>query len=56
MFIKDLEDVLDIGGFGYPALTVISTKKMKLSTLTGSFGFQGIQVKSMFLILSRNIG
>jgi protein disulfide-isomerase A6 len=45
LFIIDLEDVLDIGGFGYPALTVISTKKMKLSTLTGSFGFEGIQVK-----------
>lgn len=37
-----LEESLDVGGFGYPALAVVSAKKMKYSTLTGSFGFDGI--------------
>ena len=31
-----------MGGFGYPAMVVLSHKKMKYSTLTGSFGFDGI--------------
>lgn len=39
----DLEQSMDIGGFGYPAMAVLSTKKMKYSTLTGSFGYDGIQ-------------
>lgn len=39
----DLEQSMDIGGFGYPAMAVLSTKKMKFSTLTGSFGHDGIQ-------------
>ena len=30
------------GGFGYPALAVVSAKKMKYSLLTGSFGHDGI--------------
>jgi protein disulfide-isomerase A6 len=34
--------LLDVGGFGYPALAVVSAKKMKFSTLTGSFGADGI--------------
>ena len=38
----DLEQALDIGGFGYPAMAVLSHKKMKYSTLTGSFGSDGI--------------
>ena len=38
----DLEQALDIGGFGYPAMSVLSHKKMKYSTLTGSFGKDGI--------------
>ena len=38
----DLENALDIGGFGYPAMAVMSHKKMKYSTLTGSFGSDGI--------------
>jgi len=38
----ELEEALDVGGFGYPALTVVSSKKMKYSTLTGSFGHDGI--------------
>eukprot|EP00095_Tigriopus_kingsejongensis_P004694 snap_masked-scaffold276_size226481-processed-gene-0.2 protein:Tk04694 transcript:snap_masked-scaffold276_size226481-processed-gene-0.2-mRNA-1 annotation:"probable protein disulfide-isomerase a6" len=37
-----LEEALDIGGFGYPAMAVMSPKKMKYSTLTGSFGYDGI--------------
>ncbi len=37
-----LESALDIGGFGYPAMAVMSHKKMKYSTLTGSFGSDGI--------------
>ena len=30
-----LEDALNVGGFGYPALSVVSAKKMKYSILTG---------------------
>ncbi len=37
-----LEEALDIGGFGYPAMAVLSHKKMKYSTLTGSFGSDGV--------------
>jgi len=38
----DLEASVDVGGFGYPAMVVISQKKMKYSILTGSFGYDGI--------------
>jgi protein disulfide-isomerase A6 len=38
----DLEQAVDVGGFGYPAMVVISHKKMKVSTLTGSFSYDGI--------------
>ena len=38
----ELEQSLDVGGFGYPAMTVVSSKKMKYSSLTGSFGHDGI--------------
>jgi protein disulfide-isomerase A6 len=38
----ELEQALDIGGFGYPAMSVMSFKKMKYSTLTGSFGKDGV--------------
>lgn len=38
----DLEKAVDVGGFGYPAMTVVSAKKMKYSSLTGSFGHDGI--------------
>jgi len=37
-----LEDALNVGGFGYPALSVVSAKKMKYSILTGSFSNDGI--------------
>jgi len=37
-----LEESVDVGGFGYPAMVVLSHKKMKYSTLTGSFGYDGI--------------
>ncbi|KAL1493200.1 hypothetical protein ABEB36_011300 [Hypothenemus hampei] len=39
---SELENALDIGGFGYPALAVISTKKMKCAILRGSFSADGI--------------
>ena len=39
----DLEESLGIGGFGYPAMAVVSHKKMKYSRLTGSFGHDGIR-------------
>ena len=32
-----LEDALNVGGFGYPALSVVSAKKMKYSILTGTY-------------------
>nr|CAD7585621.1 unnamed protein product [Timema genevievae] len=38
----DLEYVLEIGGFGYPAMAVVNTKKMKYSILRGSFSLDGI--------------
>jgi len=46
-----LEQVLDVGGFGYPAMTVVSAKKAKYSSLTGSFSHDGIQVKLLDLAL-----
>jgi len=39
---QDLEQGVDVGGFGYPAMVVLSHKKMKYSTLTGSFGYDGV--------------
>lgn len=38
----ELEASLDVGGFGYPAMAVVSHKKMKYSALTGSFGKDGV--------------
>merc|ERR1711868_299674 len=38
----DLEAAVEVGGFGYPAMVVLSHKKMKYSTLTGSFSYDGI--------------
>lgn len=37
-----VEDALDIGGFGYPAMAAVSIKKMKYSILRGSFSESGI--------------
>ncbi|XP_066247217.1 protein disulfide-isomerase A6 homolog [Euwallacea similis] len=38
----ELENAVDIGGFGYPAMAVINPKKMKYSILRGSFSKDGI--------------
>ncbi|KAI2811420.1 Protein disulfide-isomerase A6 [Blomia tropicalis] len=38
----ELEEALEIGGFGYPAMAVVNTRKMKYSLLRGSFSFDGI--------------
>lgn len=38
----ELENAVDIGGFGYPAMAVINAKKMKYSILRGSFSKDGI--------------
>ncbi|XP_008543798.1 protein disulfide-isomerase A6 homolog [Microplitis demolitor] len=38
----ELEEALEIGGFGYPALAVVNAKKMKYSLLRGSFSEDGI--------------
>ena len=38
----ELEDALEIGGFGYPAMGVLNVRKMKYSLLRGSFSFDGI--------------
>lgn len=38
----DLEQALDIGGFGYPAIAAVSVKKMKYSLMRGSFSKDGI--------------
>lgn len=37
-----VEDALDIGGFGYPAMAAVSIKKMKYSILRGAFSETGI--------------
>ena len=37
-----VEEALDIGGFGYPALAAVNIKKMKYSILRGSFSKEGI--------------
>lgn len=38
----DLESALGIGGFGYPAMAAINTRKMKFALLKGSFSENGI--------------
>jgi len=38
----ELEDAFGIGGFGYPAMVAVNSRKMKFSTLTGSFSQSGI--------------
>ncbi|ENN76828.1 hypothetical protein YQE_06669, partial [Dendroctonus ponderosae] len=38
----ELENALDIGGSGYPAMAVINAKKKKFSILRGSFSKEGI--------------
>ncbi|MCL4121977.1 UNVERIFIED_CONTAM: hypothetical protein GTU68_058655 [Idotea baltica] len=37
-----LEEALDIGGFGYPALAALNAKKMQYALLRGSFSYDGI--------------
>lgn len=39
---QPIEEILDIGGFGYPAMAVVNIKKMKFSLLRGSFSKDGI--------------
>ncbi|XP_038207648.1 protein disulfide-isomerase A6 homolog [Zerene cesonia] len=39
---EDLEKALELGGFGYPAMAVVNAKKLKFSTLRGSFSSSGI--------------
>jgi len=38
----ELETMLEMGGFGYPAMAVLNAKKMKYSILRGSFSSDGI--------------
>lgn len=38
----ELEEAFGIGGFGYPAMIAVNSRKLKFSTLTGSFGKAGI--------------
>ena len=37
-----LEDALEVGGFGYPALAAVNTRKKKFSLLRGQFSEKGI--------------
>ncbi|KAL4713951.1 hypothetical protein ACJJTC_015605 [Scirpophaga incertulas] len=39
---SSLEEALELGGFGYPAMAVVNAKKLKFSTLRGSFSESGI--------------
>lgn len=38
----EVEEALNIGGFGYPAMAAVNARKMKFSILKGSFGEKGI--------------
>lgn len=39
---QHVEEALEIGGFGYPAMAAVNIKKMKYTTLRGSFSKLGI--------------
>lgn len=39
---SELEQALDIGGFGYPALAAVNIRKMAFSLMRGSFSTEGI--------------
>lgn len=39
---SSLEESLEMGGFGYPAMAVVNAKKLKFSTLRGSYSETGI--------------
>uniref|UniRef100_A0A6M2DVV2 Protein disulfide-isomerase A6 homolog n=1 Tax=Xenopsylla cheopis TaxID=163159 RepID=A0A6M2DVV2_XENCH len=39
---SEIENVLEIGGFGYPAMAVVNIKKKKYSLLRGAFSEDGI--------------
>jgi protein disulfide-isomerase A6 len=39
---SDVEEALNIGGFGYPAMAAVNTRKMKFSLLKGSFSEKGL--------------
>ncbi|XP_078664950.1 protein disulfide-isomerase A6-like [Branchiostoma floridae x Branchiostoma belcheri] len=39
---SELEEALGIGGFGYPAMAAVNSRKMKYATLKGSFSESGI--------------
>lgn len=38
-----VEEALEIGGFGYPAMAAVNYKKMKFTSLRGSFSKEGIR-------------
>lgn len=38
----ELEEAVEIGGFGYPAMAAINVRKMKYSLLRGSFSYEGV--------------
>lgn len=38
----ELEQTMEIGGFGYPAMVAVNIKKQKFSLLKGSFSEEGI--------------
>ncbi|XP_077990801.1 protein disulfide-isomerase A6-like [Glandiceps talaboti] len=38
----DIEDALGIGGFGYPAMAAVNSRKMKFALLKGSFSEDGL--------------
>jgi len=39
---KNLEDVVEVGGFGYPTLVVVNTRKERCAVMRGSFSAKGI--------------
>ena len=40
--LPELEAALEVGGFGYPALAVVNSRKARFSLLRGAFNLEGI--------------
>lgn len=51
----DLEQKLDIGGFGYPAMAVLNSKKLKFSLLRGPFSEDGIYEFLRWVMFQRTL-
>jgi protein disulfide-isomerase A6 len=48
-----LEEAVEVGGFGYPAMVSINSRKMKYATLKGSFSEEGVNEYLRELVYGR---